>query len=770
MRLLSWSSSSPPIRFLVAAISDSSASMASRPPLQYRGGRYHMNRGYCDRSAFGEGDNVAEISHQGSGRDLNSGFRQVDGGGYVDNRNYNNVSWRGQFIPRPQFQQNRPPYYHQNQSFNGKPGFIYNAPMNTRPGPILDSSYVSHGQPMYVNQQRGPNQSRPRNSKPLDFREWEYAKPEPPRHWERFTILSYNILADYLANDHWRKLYFHIPRHMLSWEWRKTNLFFELRLWSPDIMCFQEVDRFQELAVEFKRQGYDGIYKMRTGNPVDGCSVFWRTSKFKLLHEESIEFNKLGLRDNVAQICVLESVQRIQMENLSVSGTSSAGSNRVVVCNIHVLFNPKRGDIKIGQVRVLFEKAHAVSKAWNNAPIVVCGDFNCTPKSPLYNYIVEQKLELSELARDKVSGQTSAEIQAPIFYSPNPGVQVPMNITPSTRYVGLNSDAEKSDSQLDSQKQITTSEPADNLPSQTQHVHEDEPDETVTSEGDLNSVDLDGVLNELKSTPPSSPGPNVASLKSNMIETENSMDHSIPHAESLDEISSPEPSSGGTMHTEDNIHQRGEETGHATETSHISHSAPSEASSSFETIYDDPAKSLGENEDIGEDGETFLSELTRDSLNLDYNQPQTTHTVEEHEKHNLSPESEPFSQGRTAYNPSLWTPTEIETATGNADCTSLEHPLKLSSTYSETEDLLGTRDANGEPLITSYHRCFCGTVDYIWRSEGIRTVRVLSPMRKQAMQWTAGFPTKKWGSDHIALVAQLAFVEEAPEQDDKRDQ
>jgi len=35
------------------------------------------------------------------------------------------------------------------------------------------------------------------------------------------------------------------------------------------------------------------------------------------------------------------------------------------------------------------------------------------------------------------------------------------------------------------------------------------------------------------------------------------------------------------------------------------------------------------------------------------------------------------------YNPALWTPTEIETATGNEDCTFLEHPLLLRSTYTE---------------------------------------------------------------------------------------
>jgi len=36
--------------------------------------------------------------------------------------------------------------------------------------------------------------------------------------------------------------------------------------------------------------------------------------------------------------------------------------------------------IEFKQVRVLLDKAKAVSKLWNDAPIVICGDFNCTPK------------------------------------------------------------------------------------------------------------------------------------------------------------------------------------------------------------------------------------------------------------------------------------------------------------------------------------------------------------------------------------------------------
>jgi len=40
------------------------------------------------------------------------------------------------------------------------------------------------------------------------------------------------------------------------------------------------------------------------------------------------------------------------------------------------------------QIRVLLDRAHAVSKLWDDAPIVLCGDFNCTPKVDPVNYLV----------------------------------------------------------------------------------------------------------------------------------------------------------------------------------------------------------------------------------------------------------------------------------------------------------------------------------------------------------------------------------------------
>jgi mRNA deadenylase 3'-5' endonuclease subunit Ccr4 len=57
---------------------------------------------------------------------------------------------------------------------------------------------------------------------------------------ERFKVVSYNILADYLAQEH-QFLYERIPSFILDWNWRKDKLVFEFGLWSPDILCLQVV-------------------------------------------------------------------------------------------------------------------------------------------------------------------------------------------------------------------------------------------------------------------------------------------------------------------------------------------------------------------------------------------------------------------------------------------------------------------------------------------------------------------------------------------------
>ncbi|XP_022729497.1 carbon catabolite repressor protein 4 homolog 6 isoform X2 [Durio zibethinus] len=813
------SSSSRRLKLLDANATVDTAVMSSfhRPR---RDVRNQWGRGFSDRAdCGGRGQIATGDSHFDSVRETNSGFR---GGSFSNQTSFQPQQFR--YNPRP------PSSYNQSQQ-------QFRQPPTSHPY----NRYQQPRQPFDQNQAARP--FRPRNTKPWDYREWEYAEIPPPRHSERFIVLSYNILADYLASTH-RNLYFHIPYHMMHWEWRKRNLMFELGLWSADIMCFQEVDKFHDLEEQLKSRGYSGIWKMRTGNAIDGCAIFWRTSGFKLLHEEYIEFNKHELRHNVAQICVLELLSQSTPENTAAPLKSSANSNKVVICNIHVLYNPRRGEIKLGQ-------------------------------SPLYNFISEQKLDLSGVGRDKVSGQTSAEIPPPRSYNPNSGaesgdisVRVPppvdikeigmdKNDSPSDTQKQNNLDGNMKDASINlSQSSETTQDLADVSCNNLQTGGNDSAQcDEVTTETQHNAVDVTKgetgsqfsipVHNFKKSSrcchskgkfpidqmdddmqrfaPANTSGPkNVCSNATEMehIETDVTIhsnkgtgfddtvmdDHSNrvrTNCEFLNTCKS-EVSSTGQLcqtHSLDSVEvlpsgiSSSQSSQSVANNDRIGPSIPSQVDfSGLSTVIDIEveekmdnlsleglSKTMVEGGSIVEDNKAFVTALygNDDVYPTDSSQSVTSdwdHSSKEFFSSqnsqfpfssdkvldDLSPslDSEGAELEQAAYDPSVWSPMEIATATGNEDCNFLEHPLQLKSTYTEVKDHPGTRDSDGEPLVTSYNRRFLGTVDYIWRSEGLQTVRVLAPIPRHAMQWTPGFPTKKWGSDHIALASELAFTKD----------
>lgn len=100
-----------------------------------------------------------------------------------------------------------------------------------------------------------------------------------------------------------------------------------------------------------------------------------------------------------------------------------------------------------------------------------------------------------------------------------------------------------------------------------------------------------------------------------------------------------------------------------------------------------PLEDLPETDDgdkvFDEDSTKFLSELYDGNESFSSN---ISHAV----RSDLVESDESFKKTEPnalnfRYDPSAWTPMEIETATGNADCTLVEHPLKLRSTYAEVE-------------------------------------------------------------------------------------
>lgn len=110
-------------------------------------------------------------------------------------------------------------------------------------------------------------------------------------------------------------------------------------------------------------------------------------------------------RHNVAVVVLLKP---------KVPGRSSRNSkNLVCISNTHLLFNPKRGDIKLAQLTFLFSEIEEIAKVSSSGqgnpahhPIICCGDFNSTPFSPIYEFVKRGYLNYMGMHRDNFSGQS----------------------------------------------------------------------------------------------------------------------------------------------------------------------------------------------------------------------------------------------------------------------------------------------------------------------------------------------------------------------------
>ncbi|KAL3375345.1 hypothetical protein AABB24_006708 [Solanum stoloniferum] len=228
------------------------------------------------------------------------------------------------------------------------------------------------------------------------------------------------------------------------------------------------------------------------------------------------------------------------LNSLFLRQTREAKSRRLVVGNIHVLYNPNRGDVKLGQIRFLSSRAHILSEKWDHVPIVLAGDYNSTPQSPIYKFLSSSELNLMLHNRKELSGQRRCH----------------------------------------------------------------------------------------------------------------------------------------------------------------------------------PSQVLGLRREKG-----ILFVLMDRFFN------------------------------------SRWSDEEINVAIGAPKSHIAMHPLKLNSSYAMVKGPLTTRDNSGEPLATSYHSKFLGTVDYLWYSDGLAPTKVLDTLPINVLKKTGGLPYKKLGSDHLALVSEFAFLE-----------
>ncbi|XP_072720440.1 protein angel homolog 1 isoform X3 [Ciconia boyciana] len=249
--------------------------------------------------------------------------------------------------------------------------------------------------------------------------------------------MSYNILAQDLV-EQGLDLYLHCHPDVLNWNYRLPNLLQEIQHWDPDVLCLQEVQEnhyWEQLEPTFKEMGFACFYKRRTGTKTDGCAVCYKHCRFQLISLSPVEYFRPGLdilnRDNVGLVLLL---QPLLPEGLDLKAVSP-----LCVANTHVLFNPRRGDIKLAQMALLLAEIDKIAKTTEGSyyPVILCGDLNSVPDSPLYKFIRNGELSYHGMPAWKVSGQEdfsqqlySRKLLAPLWPSS-------LGVTDNCQYVTL---------------------------------------------------------------------------------------------------------------------------------------------------------------------------------------------------------------------------------------------------------------------------------------------------------------------------------------------
>ncbi|XP_033743247.1 nocturnin-like [Pecten maximus] len=202
----------------------------------------------------------------------------------------------------------------------------------------------------------------------------------------KIRIMQWNILAQALTQGD--DNFIMCPPEALQWDNRQLRVVEELVRYSPSILCLEEVDIFKFLKDTLGQVGYDGIFTPKPDSPChkfennmgsDGCAVFYQTDKLELLQHDSIV---LRGKDNeetnqVAILCKfrLKANQKVFY---------------VSVC--HLKAKSGFDHLRHQQGKFLLE---VLKKKVTSHPVFICGDFNASPKEPVYAEFIASELGIA---------------------------------------------------------------------------------------------------------------------------------------------------------------------------------------------------------------------------------------------------------------------------------------------------------------------------------------------------------------------------------------
>ncbi|KRF79204.1 protein angel isoform X1 [Drosophila virilis] len=227
---------------------------------------------------------------------------------------------------------------------------------------------------------------------PYDYnRKWTLTPKFEANPHPRIKLLSYNILAQDLLMEH-LFLYVNIKQQWLTWQQRLQSLHREIHKLDPDILCLQEM-QYDHLPMLVQRltassgKRLEYVYKKKTGSRTDGCAIIYDACKLQLLAQQGVELYDANVpllnRENVALLAKfrLKPVGQTKVIN---------EPKEVIIATTHLLYNPKRHDVRCAQVTKLLSELRSFAIDANAkqpdeaypTPVILTGDFNSELHAP----------------------------------------------------------------------------------------------------------------------------------------------------------------------------------------------------------------------------------------------------------------------------------------------------------------------------------------------------------------------------------------------------
>ena len=202
----------------------------------------------------------------------------------------------------------------------------------------------------------------------------------------------------------------------LKWAQRRAVLLAEIRSYDPDVLCTQECDHYDDYwQPALEAAGYDSLLQRRPANKPDGCAIFYRRARFRLVESMGIQFNEAAggvahwTTNNVGLLVRLAERERGSAVG---DGGRAGGPRTFVVANHHLYYRQWYSYLRLRQLHLFARKLAEFNGAARD-PVIVCGgpsacarnaarrcamltgclrematDFNTTPDDDMYTLMI----------------------------------------------------------------------------------------------------------------------------------------------------------------------------------------------------------------------------------------------------------------------------------------------------------------------------------------------------------------------------------------------